>query len=317
MKPKLEKARSKQMIKKLSWRELDLAYLKQLIDFAREEDLEGAGLLEVPAFPGDITVHLLESDARASAKLVARQNLTVCGSHLIEHILTIYGGGSYKHRVNDGQEAVTGDILGIMEGSASVLLQAERVILNFLQHLSGIATHAAEHVKVLGSTHTKLLDTRKTTPGYRSLEKYAVACGGAWNHRMGLFDRIMIKDNHLAFSGLGSLPALVRRARKQHAAIIVEVEVDNLEQIETVLDVRPDVILLDNFSEKRLAEAVVQIGNKALTEASGGITLDTLPGLAKLGLDFISCGSMVHASKWVDIGLDWGTAEHRCRKKSY
>ena len=305
MKPKLEAVKCKQMIKKLRWSELDPAYLKQLIDLAREEDLEGAGLLEAPAFPGDVTVHLLETHTRATAKLVARQNLTFCGSQLIEYILTNYGGGSYKPQINDGQEAATGDILGILEANASVLLQAERVILNFLQHLSGIATHVESHVNALGNTHTKLLDTRKTTPGYRALEKYAVACGGAWNHRMGLFDRIMVKDNHLAFSGLGSLPAIVRRARELHPDIVIEVEVDNFEQIETVLDTQPDVILLDNFGTKELAEAVAQIGNKALTEASGGITLDTLPELAGLGLDCISCGSMVHASKWVDIGLDW------------
>ena len=229
MKPKLEAVKCKQMIKKLRWSELDPAYLKQLIDLAREEDLEGAGLLEAPAFPGDITVHLMETHTHATAKLVARQNLTFCGSQLIEYILTNYGGGSYKPQINDGQEASTGDILGILKANASVLLQAERVILNFLQHLSGIATHVESHINALGDTHTKLLDTRKTTPGYRALEKYAVACGGAWNHRMGLFDRIMIKDNHLAYSGLGSLPAAVRRARERHADIVIEVEVDKRE----------------------------------------------------------------------------------------
>ena len=308
MKPKLGADRSKQMIKKLRWSELDPAYLKQLINIAREEDLEGAGLLETPAFSGDITVHLLEADTLASAKLVAREDLSFCGSHLIEHILVNYGGGTYKPQVKDGQSARTGEVLGVLEAHASVLLRAERIILNFLQHLSGIASYVATHINALGNTHTKLLDTRKTTPAYRALEKYAVACGGAWNHRMGLYDRIMIKDNHIAFSGLGSLHAIVRRARDRHPDIVVEVEVDNLGQIETVLDSKPDIILLDNFGMNELAEAVAQIGNRALTEASGGVLLDTLPELAKLGLDFISCGSMIHASKWVDIGLDWKTS---------
>src|SRR5690606_27245837 len=171
----------------------------------------------------------------------------VCGLPLIPLILSAYGTrASVQPLVRDGHSAAAGDVLATLEGDPRVLLAAERVALNFLQRLSGIATTTAAHVAALGSDRTRLLDTRKTTPGYRMLEKYAVARGGAWNHRLGLFDRVMLKDNHLALLGSpDDLAAAVTRAKKAAPDLAVEVEVDRLDQIPPVLAAGADVILLD------------------------------------------------------------------------
>ncbi len=295
--------------RQLQWQELDTSYLRQLISLAQAEDLEGAGLLEVPRNPGDPTSLMLDPDLTGRSRLVARQPMTVCGLGLVPLVLQAYDiSGVFSTQAHDGQQVLGGAILGTLEGRVAPMLQAERVLLNFLQHLSGIATQTRRYVEALGPSHTRLLDTRKTTPGFRILEKYAVACGGGWNHRMGLYDRIMLKDNHLASSGSdreNALTALIRQTRQRHPDLIVEVEVDHPEQIPPVLEAEPDVILLDNFSNQALSEAVRLIGKHAYTEASGGITRERLPSMAGLGLDFISCGSLVHQSTWQDIGLDW------------
>jgi nicotinate-nucleotide pyrophosphorylase (carboxylating) len=183
-------------------------------------------------------------------------------------------------------------------------LQAERVLLNFLQHLSGIATETRSYVDALKGSTTALLDTRKTLPGYRVLQKYAFGCGGGYNHRIGLFDRVMFKDNHLVLTG-ARLTETVELARKVHPELPVEVEVDALEQIEPALTGGADIILLDNFTPEAIQEAVRLIAGRACTEASGGITRNTLTHLGQLELDFISTGAPIHQSTWKDIGLDW------------
>jgi len=199
-----------------------------------------------------------------------------------------------------------GTRLATLTGDPRTLLSAERVLLNFLQRLSGVATTTARHVAALGPGPTRLLDTRKTTPGYRMLEKYAVACGGAWNHRLGLFDRVMLKDNHLALLGSADdLAAAITRAKNAAPDLPVEVEIDRLDQLPPVLAAGADIILLDNLSPARLRPALALIAGRAITEASGGITLKTLPRYANLGLDFVSTGALVHQAPWADIGLDW------------
>jgi nicotinate-nucleotide pyrophosphorylase (carboxylating) len=217
-----------------------------------------------------------------------------------------------------------------LTGDPHTLLAAERVILNFIQHLSGVATHTRQLVDALGRGPTRLLDTRKTTPGFRMLEKYAVACGGGWNHRLGLFDRVMLKDNHLAQLGFAAprtsnvqpptsnlqqpegarrttLAAAVAAARRAAPGLLVEVEVDALAQIPPVLGAGADVILLDNFTPAQIKRAVALIAGRARIEASGGITERNLARYGGLGLDFISTGAPVHHSAWADIGLDWRT----------
>jgi nicotinate-nucleotide pyrophosphorylase (carboxylating) len=171
-----------------------------------------------------------------------------------------------------------------------------------------VATHTRAHVLALGSSYTKLLDTRKTTPGFRMLEKYAVAQGGGYNHRLGLFDRIMVKDNHLAAGGATAgerLTSLVRRARTERPDLLVEVEVDRLDQLEPALAAGADVILLDNFPLNDLREAIPLLRGRAWSEVSGGVTLESLPLIGALAPDFVSSGALTHAAPWCDIGLDW------------
>jgi nicotinate-nucleotide pyrophosphorylase (carboxylating) len=296
------------LIRRLAWDDLDLAHARRLIELAREEDLAGLGLRQRPRVTGDRSTASLQTAARQSAAdLVAREPLVVCGLPLLPMIVSAYGRGvAAQPRVKDGARVGRGEVLATLTGDPRVLLGAERVALNFLQHLSGVATQTRRFADALGKSRTRLLDTRKTTPGYRMLEKYAVACGGGWNHRLGLFDRVMLKDNHLALLGsLDDLAVAVARAKTAAPDLPVEVEVDRLAQIPPVLAAGADVILLDNFLPAQLAKAVALIAGRAFTEASGGITLKTLPKLAGLGLDFASTGALVHQSAWVDIGLDW------------
>jgi nicotinate-nucleotide pyrophosphorylase (carboxylating) len=303
------------LYRRLTWEELDPEFLRQLITMARAEDLGGAGLLRppVPERAMDVTTAAVPVTEAAAARLVAREPLRVCGLRLLPLVFEAYGGGvEVETEAEDGVAVEPGTSLAVFRGSSAVLLQAERVLLNFLQHMSGIASETARYREALGDSPTRLLDTRKTTPGWRMLEKYAVGQGGGWNHRLGLFDRVMLKDNHLAAEGATSgerLGKAVQRAREAEAGLVIEVEVDRLEQIPPVLEAGADVILLDNFSIAELGEAVRRIAGRAYTEASGGVSLETLPDLGALGLDFVSCGAITHQSRWRDLALDWEPGE--------
>jgi nicotinate-nucleotide pyrophosphorylase (carboxylating) len=307
--PKSQRAKHSQtLIKRLTWEELDAVYLQKLVEIARDEDLAGLGLKARPRKTGDRSTGSIKTTPRkSSAALVAREPLVACGLPLLPLILKVYGGRcTVQPHTKDGTSLKRGGALATLHGDPRVLLAAERVILNFLQRLSGIATQTKQYATALKGSRTRLLDTRKTTPAYRMLEKYAVACGGGWNHRLGLFDRVMLKDNHLALLGSDAdLASAVAQAKTSAPDLPVEVEVDRLDQIPAVLSAGADVILLDNFSPSQLRRAIALIGRRAFTEASGGITLKTLPKLASLGLDFASTGALVHQSVWVDIGLDW------------
>lgn len=294
---------------RLSWDDLDEDYLRQLIGLAKVEDLAGAGLAKRPTQLGDVTTALMPEGAAGRVILVAREPMVVCGLELVSHTLEAYGDGcAFTAEVADGTFVQAGASLGRIEGPATVLLQAERVLLNFLQHLSGIATETRAYVDALRPSDTVLLDTRKTIPGYRVLQKYAFACGGGVNHRMGLFDRVMFKDNHLEAAGATGgdrLTDAIARARSVCEALAIEVEVDRIEQITPVIEAGADIVLLDNFAPDALKEAIALIDGRACTEASGGIKIETLPELGAIGLDFISTGAPVHQSRWKDIGLDW------------
>ena len=294
---------------RLQWQDLDPDYLRQLVGLAKIEDLAGAGLTNRPERLGDVTTALMPEGAKSKAQLTAREPLTICGLGIVQATLDSYGQDcQFEAEAEDGQSLDQGETIGILGGSSTVLLQAERVILNFLQHLSGVATETRLYVDALGKSSSVLLDTRKTLPAYRVLQKYAFACGGGYNHRIGLFDRVMLKDNHLAVAGATGgkrLSETVALAVNTCDNIPVEVEVDTLEQIAPSLKAGADIILLDNFSPPELKEAVSMIDGRAWTEASGGITHDSLHALGDLGLDFISTGAPVHQSRWKDIGLDW------------
>ena len=276
---------------------------------ARAEDLAGEGLRVRPERPGDATSGLLTPGLRGKARVVARGPVVPAGLALAQACLDAFGsGGRATVHGRDGEPAAAGERLVTLEGPVGILLGAERTLLNFLQRLSGVATHTRAHVAAMGESATRLLDTRKTTPGLRALEKYAVGMGGAWNHRLGLHDRVMIKDNHLAAEGAATgerLAALVARARKARRDLLVEVEVDRPDQVEPVLAAGADIVLLDNFAATDLPGCVERVKASAWCEISGGVSLATLPALATLGADFISCGALTHGAPWADLGLDW------------
>lgn len=297
------------LARRLAWAEIDPAWLRRLTELARAEDLAGEGLRVRPERTGDATSALMRPGRRGAAKLVARHDLTPAGLGLISVVLSVFGEGCNVRILNaDGAAVKHGEVLAEIEGPIATLLTAERTLLNFVQRLSGIATHTRRYLDAMGPSSTRLLDTRKTTPGFRMLEKYAVGQGGGWNHRLGLFDRIMAKDNHLAAEGAAAGEALsewVRRARKARPDLLIEVEVDHLDQIEPACNAGADVILLDNFSLNDLRKGIPLVRAQAWCEVSGGISLTSLPLLASLEPDFISCGALTHAAPWADIGLDW------------
>ena len=207
----------------------------------------------------------------------------------------------------DGDSCEVGEVFAEIKGPARGILIAERTALNFLQRLCGVATTSAKYAKALAGFKTVVLDTRKTTPGYRNLEKYAVAVGGATNHRVGLFDRVMIKDNHremAAMEGAGGIARSVERARKMYPGLEIEVEADSLEEVKEAAGTGAEYIMLDNMSDEMMAEAVKLVAGRAKLEASGGITLERLPRIGKIGVDFVSSGALTHSVKSADISLD-------------
>ena len=295
---------------RLAWDDLDESTLRNLIHLAAEEDLNGVGLKAHPSRKGDQTTKALGVSGIGSAAIVARESVVVCGLPLVPLVLEGFEveNGSVQNAKADGDEADAGETLTVVRGSASALLAAERTLLNFLQRLCGIAAAAKAFVDALAGTPTALLDTRKTTPGFRALEKYASATGGFYNHRYGLHDRILVKDNHLAARGATegeSLAKAVTGAKATYPDLLMEVEVDHIGQIPPVLEAGTDAILLDNFSHEQVTEAVREIGNQAVVEASGGITLKTAARYAEAGPHFLSTGAPVHKSSWADLGLDW------------
>ncbi|MDR2430272.1 MAG: carboxylating nicotinate-nucleotide diphosphorylase [Puniceicoccales bacterium] len=304
---------STRLHQRLQWHDLDPCHLQQHIATARDEDLAGHGLRAPSAPPGDPTTHTLSvhcpGTQTARAHLNARQEITLCGSLLLPLILDAYtspGTCRITRHHADGEQLAAGTTIATIEAPTAPLLTAERTLLNYLQKLTGIATHTATYLRQLDGLPCALLDTRKTTPGWRMLEKYATATAGAWNHRLGLFDRVMFKDNHHAAQRGRHLAALIRHARSTHPGLLIECEVDTLEQIAPVLDTNAvDIILLDNFSAAAMRAALALIGNRAWTEASGGITLANIRAIAELGPDFVSTGALTHQAPWADIGLDW------------
>ncbi len=260
--------------------------------------------------PGDATtLATVPAHSHATAQMRAREPLVVGGLPFAEAAFRELSSETrIEVSAKDGQWVTAEQTLLRVAGPARALLSAERVSLNFLQRLSGIATLAARFVEAIKGTHAQILDTRKTTPGWRRFETYAVACGGARNHRIGLFDMVLIKDNHLAAlkgESPNAITAAVRRAREQYPQLEVEVEADTLEQVEQALAAGSDLILLDNMNLVQLRLAVQKCKGRAQTEASGGITLATVRSIAETGVDFISVGALTHSARAVDIGLDF------------
>lgn len=273
------------------------------------ERLVRAALAEDVGSGDATTLATVPENMQARAAMVAREPLVMAGLALAEAAFT---AGSPKvafdRRFAEGAAVATGQTLARVEGSARALLSAERVALNFVQRLSGIATLTAQYVAAIRGTKAQILDTRKTTPGWRRLEKYAVACGGGRNHRFGLFDLVLIKDNHLAAlksETPNAISAAVRRARRCYPQLKVEVEADTLRQVEQAVQAGADIILLDNMTVDQLKAAVRLVSGRAQTEASGGVNLKTVRAIAETGVDFISVGAITHSARSVDIALDF------------
>jgi len=264
-----------------------------------------AALAEDLGRAGDLTSQAcVPADARLEAVFAARQGGVVAGLACARlAIAALDPAASFEAVARDGAAVQAGGELARIEANARALLGAERVALNLLGRLSGVATFTRAYVDAVAGTRAAIADTRKTTPGLRALEKYAVRCGGGVNHRFGLDDAILIKDNHIA--ACGSVGEAVRRARAAAGHLTkVEVEIDGLDQLEAALEHRPDVVMLDNFSLADLAEAVRRTAGRAILEASGGVTLDSVRAIAETGVDVISVGALTHSASVLDIGLD-------------
>ncbi|MGZ6020650.1 MAG: carboxylating nicotinate-nucleotide diphosphorylase [Phenylobacterium sp.] len=264
-----------------------------------------AALAEDLGRAGDVTSQAcVPAEARLRAVFTARKPGVVAGLACARlAIAELDPGADFRAIVEDGARISAGQQLAWVDANARALLGAERVGLNLLGHLSGVATLTRAYVDAVEGTGAIVVDTRKTTPGLRALEKYAVRCGGGVNHRFGLDDAILIKDNHIA--ACGSVGEAVRRARAAAGHLMkVEVEIDGLAQLEEALKYGPDVVMLDNFSLEDLAEAVGRAKGRAVLEASGGVTLQTIRGIAETGVDVISVGALTHSASVLDIGLD-------------
>ncbi|MEO6811512.1 MAG: carboxylating nicotinate-nucleotide diphosphorylase [Isosphaeraceae bacterium] len=277
---------------------------ESLIALAVAEDLGAAGDLTALA--------TIPADAPGRARFVARSAGVLAGLPVLERLIAEFGlTEGWRPLLQDGDRLGPGTLIARIEGSMRALLAMERTALNFLQRLSGVATLTAAFVAEVQGTKAQILDTRKTTPGWRTLEKYAVRCGGGRNHRIGLYDAVLIKDNHLAWlEGTGDPigRAIASSRANTPPGTVIEVEVDTLDQLDRALSCGPDLILVDNLGPDDLAEAVRRRNDRAPTiglEASGGITLSTVGGLARTGVDRISVGALTHSAPALDIGLDF------------
>jgi nicotinate-nucleotide pyrophosphorylase (carboxylating) len=255
------------------------------------------------------TLSTVPEHAQAAAVMSVREPVVLAGlAFALAAFEQLAPDIDFVEKFSDGASIPPGASVLNIRGPARALLSAERVALNFVQRLSGIATLTRRYVDAVAGTRARILDTRKTTPGWRRFEKYAVACGGGTNHRIGLFDKILIKDNHLAAvkeEKPNAIHAAVSRARACYPDLEVEVEADNLEQVRQAIEAGADSVLLDNMNLAQLKEAVVLNGGRVRLEASGGVTLDTVRAIADTGVDFISVGALTHSARAVDIGLDF------------
>ncbi|MCL0029469.1 carboxylating nicotinate-nucleotide diphosphorylase [Dehalococcoidia bacterium] len=274
--------------------------IRAIVDHAIKEDLG----------QGDVTTDALISPAlEVRASILVKASGVLAGIEVAEIVFQqVDPSLIFERVVQDGTGMQAGSIVGVVTGKAAGILKAERVALNFLQHLSGIATETAKYVAAVAGTRARILDTRKTTPGLRLLEKYAVRTGGGQNHRQNLGDGVLIKDNHLAALRAGGvgLGEGVKRARANVPPHLkIEVEVDTVEQAQIALDAGADILLLDNMRTTDMRRVVELVDGRALIEASGGITLDNVRAVAETGVDFISIGALTHSVKALDISLEF------------
>jgi nicotinate-nucleotide pyrophosphorylase (carboxylating) len=286
---------SEKDLSKLDWKRANI-----LIDLALDEDVKA----------GDATsLSVIPNDTKTTAKFVTREKCIVAGLEIAKTVFEKLDKNIiFSFKVKDGDILAPGSVMATVKGNAQAILTGERTALNFLQRLCGIATTSYNYVSALPkNSDTKILDTRKTTPGWRNLEKYAVAAGKAKNHRTGLYDRVMIKDNHRELAGLEGNKGITRsveRARKMFPKLEVEVEADNLDEVGEAANAGADYILLDNMTNEEMVKAVEINKKRSKLEASGGITLERITEIGKIGVDYISVGALTHSVKAIDISLE-------------
>ena len=252
----------------------------------------------------DVTTNAVMPDyCLGRAELICKQDGIICGLEIFERVFQLLDSTIvFETDLKDGDRVHAGQLMGVVKGDIRVLLSGERTALNYMQRMSGIATYTAEYVAELEGFHTRLLDTRKTTPNMRPFEKYAVRVGGGCNHRYNLSDGVLLKDNHIGAAG--SITAAIERA-KAYAPFVrkIEVEVESLEQVKEAVEAGADIIMLDNMSDEMMQEALKIIDHRALTECSGNVTKDRLRQIAKVGVDFVSSGALTHSAPIMDISL--------------
>ncbi|WP_282131256.1 carboxylating nicotinate-nucleotide diphosphorylase [Pseudoalteromonas aliena] len=271
--------------------------ITQLVTLALDEDLNYQTAQE-----GDITAQLIPQNEQASAKVITREDCIFCGKDIILEVFKLVDPTvNVTVLINDGDAVKANSTLFTASGSARSILTAERTALNFVQTLSGTATTTAHYVKELSGTTTQLLDTRKTIPGLRALQKYAVKCGGGANHRIGLFDAFLIKENHIA--ACGTIDKAVTQAKLNHPNKPIEVEVESLNELDQAINAGADIIMLDNFSVEQIKQAVVLTNKRAKLEVSGNMTLQTLKTYSQAGVDFISSGALTKNLQSIDLSM--------------
>ncbi len=271
--------------------------ISQLVTLALDEDLNYQS-----AEQGDITAQLIPQAEQANAKVITREDCIFCGKDLIIEVFKQVDPSVVVNIcVNDGDFVSANSTLFTASGSARAILTAERTALNFVQTLSGTATTTAHYVKELSGTSTQLLDTRKTIPGLRALQKYAVKCGGGANHRIGLFDAFLIKENHIA--ACGGINNAVAQAKLNHADKPIEVEVESFDELEQAINAGADIIMLDNFNPEQIRQAVSITNKRAKLEVSGNMTLETLKAYSQAGVDFISSGALTKNLQSIDLSM--------------
>ncbi len=272
-----------------------LSQIDKIIDTALEEDLG----------PGDITTSaIIDPSTKGEARILAKEDIILAGIEIFSRVFSRLDPEIVvEHTYHDGDVVPNGDDIGIVRGSMRGILSGERTALNFLQHLSGIATLTRTYIEKIDPSSVRVIDTRKTTPGLRILEKYAVRMGGGFNHRFGLFDGILIKDNHIAAAGSIS-EALAKIKEKLPHTLKIEVEVDDIKGVEEAIGAGVDAILLDNMSVKEMKKSVSIAGGRVLLEASGGITLESIWDISETGVNLISVGAITHSARSVNISLE-------------
>ncbi|MCP4377591.1 MAG: carboxylating nicotinate-nucleotide diphosphorylase [bacterium] len=289
--------------------QLEITNLRALLAMAIAEDLGS----------GDITAEMLPENLQASGTILAREPLVLCGGVFLDEICQAYDPDlTVNGSASEGDELQTGEVIARISGPACSVMSCERVALNFLQHLSGIATLTGQYVRRVAGTGAEILDTRKTIPAWRALEKYAVRCAGGSNHRIGLYDAVLIKDNHLAALSVSGVEDPIAKLASMFPDIrasldadngFIEIEVDTLEQFDSALPLGADVIMLDNMSPELMCQAVARrdaagLADKVALEASGGITLENVRQAAETGVERIALGAITHSARAVDIALD-------------